>query len=333
MAPATACGPKRWAIDVFARARRRLAIRYLLLFLVVLVVFSGVFLVALAVALQPAFDIAPEIADDEMARRAYARTLEAIVVSLALADVFVLAVVGAAGYYLADRTLRPIREAHDRQRRFVADASHEMRTPIAAIRSTAESVLMSTSPVAGAAALARIVGSTERLTRLTHDLLVLASSERGSLRLVRDELDLSVVTAEAVEQLRTDGAHEGSTIAVSLASDLIVRGHPDDLGRIVANLIDNALRYGGGIVRVRTLELDGQAIVEVADEGPGIAESDLGRIFEPFFRVRSDAGAPSGSGLGLAIAAELARQQGGRLTVESRPGLGSTFRLGLPRFR
>lgn len=318
---------------MFVRARRRLAIRYLLLFVVVLVLFSAIFAVVLAVALQPAFDIAPEVPNDETARLAYGRTLEAIVIALLLADTLVLVVVGAAGYYLADRALRPIRDAHDRQRRFVADASHEMRTPIAAIRSTAESALMTPSPEAAAAALTRIVDSTERMTRLTRDLLVLASSERGLLEPEREAVHLSVVTAEAAAEVRAGAEQANASIELSLASDLIVRGDFDDLERIIANLIDNALRYGDGSVRVRTLERDGRAIVEVVDQGPGIAEADLDRIFEPFYRVRSDAGAPPGSGLGLAIAAELAWQHGGRLTIDSRPDHGATFRLELPRFR
>jgi len=318
---------------MFARARRRLAIRFLLLFVVVLVLFSAIFAVVLALALQPAFDIAPEVSNDEAARLAYDRTLQAIVIALLLADALVLVVVGGAGYYLADRTLRPIRDAHDRQRRFVADASHEMRTPIAAIRSTAEAALMSPSTEATATALERIVESTERMTRLTRDLLVLATSERGFLEHAREALDLSVVTAEAAANVRAGMGPLDALIDLSLTNDLLVRGDYDELGRIVANLIDNGLRYGDGSVRVRTLERDGRAVVEVIDRGPGIAAADLERVFEPFYRVRSDASAPSGSGLGLAIAAELARQHAGRLTIESQPGRGAIFRLELPRFR
>lgn len=318
---------------MFARARRRLAIRYLLLFLVVLVVFSAIFAIVLAVALQPAFDIAPEVSNDQAARLAYGRTLQAIVIALLLADTLVLIVVGVAGYYLADRTLRPIRDAHDRQRRFVADASHEMRTPIAAIRSTAEAALVTPSTEATATALARIVESTERMTRLTRDLLVLATSERGLSGHAREALDLSVVTAEAAAHVRAGMGPLDALIDLSLTNDLLVRGDPADLGRIVENLIDNALRYGDGSVRVRTVERDGRAVVEVIDRGPGIAAADLQRVFEPFYRVHSDAAAPSGSGLGLAIAAELARQHAGRLTIDSQPGHGAIFRLELPRFR
>jgi len=304
-----------------------------LLFVVVLVVFSAIFAAVLAIALQPAFDIAPEVQNTEAARLAYDRTLQAIVIALVLADTLAIALVGAAGYYLADRTLRPIRDAHDRQRRFVADASHEMRTPIAAIRSTAESALIAPSAEGTVAALTRIVESTERMTRLTRDLLVLASSERGLLEPVRESVDLSVLTAEAAEQARSSVGQTGASIELSLASDLIVQGDADDLGRVLANLIDNALRYGVGAVRIRTFERDGRAVVEVIDRGPGIARADLDRVFLPFYRVHLDSSAPSGSGLGLAIAAELARQHAGRLTVDSEPGRGAIFRLELPRFR
>lgn len=317
---------------MFAAARRRLAIRYLVLFIVVLVGFSAIFVVALAVVLQPAFDIAPEVSNDEAARRAYARTLQAIILALVVADGLVLAVVGAAGYYLADRTLRPIRDAHDRQRRFVADASHEMRTPIAAIRSTAEAAQLSGSGEEQVVALGSIVESAERLSRLTDDLLVLAQSERGLGALRDGTVDLSVVAAEAVDQIR-GAATDAPAVSVVLGNDLIVLGDPVEIGRIIVNLVDNAIRYGDAPIRLRTLERDGRAVVEIADSGPGIADADRQRIFEPFFRVHADTSAPSGAGLGLAIAAGLARHHGGRLTVDSEPGRGSTFRLELPRFR
>jgi two-component system phosphate regulon sensor histidine kinase PhoR len=99
--------------------------------------------------------------------------------------------------------------------------------------------------------------------------------------------------------------------------------------------LDNALRYGGADVRVRvsTSARDREVAVEVADDGPGIAESDHDRVFQPFHRVRADALAPVGTGLGLAICSELARRNRGRLTLNSRPGAGATFTLVLPRLR
>jgi two-component system, OmpR family, sensor kinase len=320
---------------MFQRARRRLALRYLAVLIVVLGAFSLVLLLTMSIVLRPAFDVAEDSNTDAAVKHAYQRALERIATALVVADGVVILLVGGAAYFLADRTLRPIREAHERQRRFVADASHEMRNPLTAIRSTAESALAGPAdPVAQRAGLETILSASERLTTLTDDLLLLARSEQGLLEPRRQRLDLSVVAAEVADQARLASARP-EAIAVSLAADLEVDADDGEIRRIVSNLVDNALRHGlaSTPVRVRTTVADGQAVVEVADDGPGIAATDLGRIFEPFYRIRADAAGASGSGLGLAIAADLAARNGGRLTAESQPGQGATFRLSLPRAR
>ncbi|MEO6207758.1 MAG: ATP-binding protein, partial [Candidatus Limnocylindrales bacterium] len=149
----------------------------------------------------------------------------------------------------------------------------------------------------------------------------------------RAAVDLSVLVAEECERSRAADPVRGSALRLALAGDLLVAVDATEVSRVLANVLDNALRYGEGAIDVVTSERDGIAAVEVTDEGPGIAAADLDHIFEPFFRVRSDAGAPGGSGLGLAIARALVERQGGRLTVRSRPGDGSVFRLEFPRFR
>ena len=318
---------------MFERARRRLALGYLAVLVVVLGAFSLVFLVTMILVLRPAFDSAEDATTDAAIQRAYQRAVQRIGLALVVADGAVVVLVGAAAYFLADRTLRPIRQAHERQRRFVGDASHEMRNPLAAIRSTAESALAGPAdPTEQRVALETILAASERLTALTDDLLLLARTEQGLLEPRRERLDLSVLAAEVAEEARAvSGLPDG--IVVSLAPDLVVEADDEEVRRILSNLIDNAMRHGqaGGPVRVQTRLLDGMAAVEVADQGSGIAAADLDRIFEPFYRVRADAKAPSGSGLGLAIATDLAGRNGGRLTVDSRPGEGATFRLVLPR--
>ena len=129
---------------MFSRARRRLTLLYIALFALVLGIFTLVFVGALAVTLAPAFDIAPELSSEKAAEVAYRQTIERIGIALVVGDLAVLAFVGGAAWVLAARTLEPIREVHNRQRRFVADASHEMRSPLAAIRSTAEAALART---------------------------------------------------------------------------------------------------------------------------------------------------------------------------------------------
>jgi two-component system OmpR family sensor kinase len=180
-----------------------------------------------------------------------------------------------------------------------------------------------------------VVASADRLSRLTNDLLLLARADE--LRPARPSapVDLSVVVAETLEAFALANP-ELPRARVTLDPDLPVATDPDAISRIVANLIDNAFRYGGAAPsppRIVTRLVERDAVVEVSDNGPGIAVADVDRIFEPFSRLHANAERPGGSGLGLAIARSLAHRFGGRLTVVSQPGQGATFRLSLPRFR
>jgi len=179
-------------------------------------------------------------------------------------------------------------------------------------------------------ALATVSVAASDLALLTSDLLTLAQGSDASPRVAFQPFDLSVAVAERLS-LRTNATGEKPT-AASFAPDLVVDGRADEIGRIVDNLVDNAFRYGGAGVRVTvtTRIADHQAVLEVADDGPGIAAADLGHLFEPFFRAHSDASAPPGTGLGLAIANTLAKRNLGRLSVVSQPGRGAIFRLSMP---
>lgn len=317
---------------MFRRARIRLTVLYVAMFTLVLGVFSAVFFLSFATALAPTFDLAPEITNEQAAEVAYQSAVDRIGIALLVADVVVVALVAVLAWVLAARTLRPIREAHERQRRFVADASHEMRTPLTAIRASAEGALRgSGSTDELAAALKVVASSAERLTRITNDLLLLARSDELPLR-DHDPVDMSVLVAETVQRLET--AHpELPRARMVLGTDLVVDADPSEVERIVSNLLDNAYRYGDAArpPTITTAASERDVTVEVTDTGPGIAPADLERIFEPFYRVHADARGPDGSGLGLAIARGLARRNRGRLVAVSQPGAATTFRLSLPR--
>ncbi len=315
---------------MFNRARRRLTLMYIAMSALVLVAFSVSFLAVISVTLQPSFDVAPDTSSDQAAKLAYDAAVERIGLALVVADIVAISVVGAGAWLLAARTLGPIGDAHERQRRFVADASHEMRTPLTVIRATTDNALRPTSTRdEQRAALATVAGASAELAALTADLLTLAQSDDALLRWNSQKYDLSVVVAERLALRAAAGLPMPSAV---MAPDLVVDGSAEEVGRILDNLVDNAYRYGGPSVRVQvaTRSSDRHALLEVADDGPGIAETDQQHIYEPFFRVRADISAPAGSGLGLTIASALSRRNRGRLTLTSRPGHGSTFRLSLP---
>lgn len=320
---------------MFQRARIRLTLLFIAMFALVLGAFSVIFYIVVRIALRPDLDIGPELSSGQVLEQAYRTTIERVGAALVIGNILVVGLVGVIAWILANRTLRPIRDAHVRQRRFVADASHEMRTPLAAIRATAESAAdgTGTDPELRTA-LRSVVASTDRLTRLTNDLLLLARTDERLLAPSTDAVDLSIVAAEALEDFHATRP-PAATTKVTLAPDLLVAADPDDIRRILANLLDNAARYGGPTVHIglTTSGSEREATLEIADDGPGIEAADLERIFEPFYRANPDATRPDGTGLGLALARSLAERGGGRLTVDSEPGVGSRFRLTLPRSR
>ena len=319
---------------IVRRARVRLTLLFSAVFATVLIAFSVIFYVAFAIVLQPDFDIDPELTSQQAAEAAYAVAIGRIGMSLLVADAVAVVVVGLVAWVLARRTLEPIREAHLRQQRFVADASHETRNPLAAIKATTGAALGGArSPEQLRLALESVDATADRLIRLTGDLLVLARTNDPLAPVNRIPSDLSVIVSEAL-----DAGPSGSmppTVERQLEPDLPVDVDPGEIDRIVRNLVDNAVHYAGsgGPIVVRTWHHDGLVNVEVRDHGPGIAGTDLERIFDPFYRAGGQGRDRQGVGLGLAIARDLAERNGGQLTVASSLGSGAAFRLSLPRLR
>jgi len=319
---------------IVRRARIRLTLLFIAVFAVVLVTFSLVFYAAFTVVLQPDFDIDPVLTNIQAAEVAYSAVMERIGLSLIVADAVAIVVVGVVAWLLARRTLEPVREAHQRQQRFVADASHETRNPLAIIKATTGAALSGDrSPEELRAALESVDVAVDRLIRLTGDLLVLARTNDPLAPADRVPSDLSVIVSESLIDRIEGNGHVA--IDRNLQPDLPVAVDPGEIERIVRNLVDNAVRYGGsaGRVKVRTWAQDGEATLEVRDDGPGIAPDELDRIFEPFYRSAGTARDRDGTGLGLSIASDLAERNGGRLSVTSKPGNGAIFRLSLPRLR
>jgi len=226
------------------------------------------------------------------------------------------------------------------QRRFVADAGHELKTPLTAILGQANLVRRrgTEHPELIAEATAAIIDQAERLHRLTRKLLDLATVEE-SQDLGHEMVPLSQVTADVARELAPLAAEKAVQVRVTYAPDVstLVWGDRDRLEQLIMNLVDNALTFtpAGGQVRLvtRCVAAGQQAavVLEVQDSGSGIADADLPHIFERFYRAdKARSRARGSTGLGLAIVQEVARQHGGRVEVESVPGRGATFRVWLP---
>lgn len=240
----------------------------------------------------------------------------------------------AAVVVLADVT--ELRRLEAVRREFVANASHELRTPVAAIRGYAET--LAGGALADRAAAERFVGGllrqAERLNQLLDDLLDLSRIESGGHPLVPRRLPVGETLALLVGAARDRAARKEIALALEpVPPDLEVWADPTAVESVIGNLVDNAVKYtpAGGRVTVSAAAGDGRVRIDVRDTGPGIAPHHLPRIFERFYRV--DPGRSrevGGTGLGLAIAKHLVQESGGELGVESTPGAGSRFWVLLP---
>jgi signal transduction histidine kinase len=229
-----------------------------------------------------------------------------------------------------------IEQSSAKQRRFVSDASHELRTPLAAVRTSLEVGLAHPDQAPWPELAERAVTETTRLQRLVDALLLQARADAGALVLQREPVDLAALArneaaapARIPVELRAEGA-------------VVVLGDADQLTRLIRNLLDNADRHAATHVRLTVAAQDGDsALIEVADDGPGIPAEDRERIFDRFVRLQTSRarrpGSPAGTGLGLSIARDIVAAHGGTVTVtDSRPeppegaGRGATFTVRIP---
>jgi len=224
------------------------------------------------------------------------------------------------------------------RRDFVANVSHELRTPVTAIQGYSETLLRGPRDAETQKEFLEIVHRhARRLGALVEGLLTLSELEaRPPEKAVREEVDLSAIAERVRATLRDRAAQRGAVVEVDVAADAVVLGDPVGLEQIVENLADNAVKYGkdqGGRVRVTSERRGERVVLQVSDDGPGIAAEHLPRLFERFYRV--DAGRSrerGGTGLGLAIVKHLVESMGGSVEVESTVGTGTRFRVELPHF-
>lgn len=219
-------------------------------------------------------------------------------------------------------------------RQFSADASHELRTPLTAIRGEAEVALMGElAPDEYRRCICSILESSERMSEVVESLLLLARADSGQALLRNEKVELGDLVLRAIESLEPLAARSRVALAVAEVEDVVVDGDPLWLNQVATNLLSNGIKYtgAGGAVTLELRRVDGQAELTVSDTGIGIPREHLERIFDRFYRVDSGrARSAGGAGLGLSITRWAVEAHGGEISVESREGEGSVFRVRLP---
>ena len=213
----------------------------------------------------------------------------------------------------------------DQRRSFLADVTHELRTPLSVIRWQAEAISDGVYP-ADSAHLAPILDATQALDRLVEDLRTLVLTDAGNLVLHKEPTDMGALVRDTVDSFRSQAESVGISLSAEVAGNIpTVDVDPARIRQVIGNLLSNAIRHtpSGGSVEVGVGAAGDDVAVTVADTGEGIAPDLLPHVFERFAKGRDS----TGSGLGLAIAHDIAAAHGGRLTIESTPDKGTTARL------
>lgn len=241
-----------------------------------------------------------------------------------------IAQIGQEFNSLTDR----LQTTENARRRFVSDASHELKTPLAAIRLLTDSILQTEDmdPATAREFVADIGAEAERLSRITEDLLRLTRLDSGVLE-PPTVVEVLPVLEQVMRMMSLVAQEKQVELTYTAQSGCTVLATPDELHQVIYNLTDNAVKYtgAGGAVQVSLACREETVILEVADNGPGIPEEDLPRIFERFYRVdKARSRAAGGTGLGLSIVSDTVKRRGGTVEAANRPEGGTVFTVRWP---
>ncbi len=239
-----------------------------------------------------------------------------------------------------DQMLARLEDAFERQKRFIADASHEMRTPLTILKGDVEVALNRPRSVTEYRETLEMINQTaDRLTTLVEDLFLLARADNNQYPLQLKRFNLSELLTKEAANLMPSALKKNIALNLDIPDVLPIEADPIKLARLFINLIHNAIKYSGpgGAVNITAISQDAQVCITIADTGPGIPAEHLPYLFERFYRVdkarsrgASDVDGSSGGGLGLAIADRLVKAHGGRIEVTSEVGQGTAFIVWLP---
>lgn len=263
-------------------------------------------------------------------------TLNQLRLFLTLAVPTALGVIGMTGWFLGGLAMQPIRQSYEQLQRFTADASHELRAPLAAILSNAQVGLL--SPVDDFSQprlrLEKIVDVAKSMSSLVDNLLFLARHEGRLAAESLKEIDLSSWLQEIANNYTPQTIAQNLSFTTDLTKQPVnLRVDPELLQQAVMNLLSNACKYTpvGGKVQLRLFTRSRQAVIQVEDSGVGIPAANLPHIFERFYRVDTERSRSSGGfGLGLAIAQQIVQAHNGQISARSVVGQGSVFEIQLP---
>ncbi|MFB6802821.1 two-component sensor histidine kinase [Peribacillus butanolivorans] len=240
-----------------------------------------------------------------------------------------------AGYLLAGRALIPVKKSWDQQQQFVSDASHEIRTPLAVIQSRADLLFQSPNATIEEKAVDISIISKEvrRLNKLVNGLLTLTRTDSNQMEVKKASFFLDDLLLEIVEQYTDIASFEEKTITSYAPNQVVFLGDKERIHQLLVILVDNAMKFTdeGGVISISCVKNSSSIILSVEDNGKGIPQEEIPKIFNRFYQIEQSRSANEGSGLGLSIAKWIVNTHQGTIKVTSEPNTSTRFEITFPR--
>lgn len=324
--------------NIFVKTRLRLTFFYIAIIAVILFIFSQILFLTFSNNIKKEHH--PHDYDDICEQQAtlWAQDARAeLATILMLVNGGILIVSGALSYFLAGKTMAPIQETLEKQKQFISDASHELRTPIAILKTNMEVELADTG-IKGERKknLKSNLTEVNQMADLVNDLLLLSRIDSDDLKSSFEVFSITPLVEEAVERMKRYAKTKSVTVAFhKTTQNQFVKGDRGMLTSALINLIKNAIDYNtkNGKVVVSVKAVNQSCAITVNDTGIGIAKEEIENVFERFYRVdksRTSHTASSGTGLGLAIVQAVVHEHGGKLSIKSELKKGTTVTISLP---
>jgi two-component system sensor histidine kinase CiaH len=330
-------------MQLFQSARLRLTFWYVLIISLISLSFSAVIYRSVALELERGFMIAeyrlrgmpppPHSIDIVLLKDELDEAKHTVLIRLFAVDGTIVLIGGALGYFLAGKTLKPIEGMVKEQRRFVADASHELKTPLTAMQTSVEVTLRDKKLNLKSAkkALKESLDDVEKLKKLANDLLSLARYKDNSL--VKEIINVRDIVGGSHKNIMALAKNKKIKLTVK-AEPVKLKANKESLEKLITILLDNAIKFTpkGGKVHLEAKKSKRHLVITAKDNGIGIAKKELPHVFDRFYQVDSARSSQEnqGFGLGLSMAKKIAEDHKGSINVKSTQGKGSTFTVKLP---
>lgn len=267
------------------------------------------------------------IRSTEIERHVLNRLLTIMIAGCIVGSIFAI----IAGFFLAEKALLPIKKAWDKQQQFVSDASHELRTPLAVIQSRSEILLQEPDAKIEekASDISIILKECRRLAKLVSSLLTLARSDSNEIEMEKKDFYLDDLLSDIVEHYTEVALFQGKEIILTDSPPITFYGDKDRIHQLIVILLDNAMKYTneGGVIKLSSYENKNSIGMIVEDNGIGIKEEEISKIFDRFYQVDKSRTKSNSLGLGLSIANWIIDKHAGKIKVDSEFGKGTRFEI------